>query len=161
MIRALALRLPALSLALLLPNACASAPPPAPAPVASQDNPAPNEPKSLYERLGGLPAIEAVIDSLLKNIAGDVRIAHRFALSDLAAVRGHLVDQVCAATGGPCTYKGKDMKSAHKNQHLTDADFNALVEDLVKALEEHKVPDREKGELLSALAGMRGDIVGQ
>jgi len=141
-----------------LNGACASAPPAEPASAAPA---APVADRSLYERLGGKPAIEAVIDSLLGHIAADARIAHRFAMSDLKALRNHLVDQVCQATGGPCVYKGRDMKAAHKNQHLTDADFNALVEALVKALEDHKVPDREKGELLSALAGMRGDIVGQ
>lgn len=142
---------------------CASAPPPQPAP-ASDAAPAPPPsapaaPKSLYERLGGLPAIGAVVDEFLKNVAGDTRIAHRFALTDLKDLRQKLVDQICQATGGPCTYKGGDMKSVHKGQRVSSADFNALVEDLVKALDTFKVPEKEKGELLSALASMQGDIV--
>lgn len=115
--------------------------------------------KSLYERLGGLPAIGAVVDEFLKNVAGDVRIAHRFALTDLTDLRNKLVDQICQATGGPCTYKGGDMKTVHKGHRISSADFNALVEDLVKALDTFKVPEKEKTELLTALASMQGDIV--
>lgn len=144
--------------------ACASTPPPPPpAPPAPPSPPSTTAeaaaPKSLYERLGGLPAIGAVVDEFLKNVAGDTRIAHRFALSDLGDLRNKLVDQICQATGGPCTYKGGDMKTVHKGQRISTAEFNALVEDLVKALDTFKVPEKEKGELLGALASMQGDIV--
>jgi len=72
-----------------------------------------------------------------------------------------LVDQICQATGGPCTYKGQTMLAAHKGMKITDAEFTALVEDLVKSLDKFKVGAPEKNELLSALGGMKGDIVGQ
>ncbi len=71
-----------------------------------------------------------------------------------------LVDQVCEATGGPCTYTGKSMRDAHKGMKLTEADFNALVEDLTRSLDKFKVGDKEKNELLTALGGMKSDIVG-
>ena len=76
--------------------------------VATPANAAPSTsgPKSLYERLGGKGAIEAVVDQFIANVAADDRINHRFVYADFARLRGHLVDQVCAATGGPCTYKG-------------------------------------------------------
>lgn len=141
--------------------ACASTAPTPATPTAPTAAAIPAAAASLYERLGGKPAIEAVVDTFLGNVAGDARIAHRFALSDLGALRGHLIDQICQATGGPCTYKGRDMKTTHKNQHVTDAEFGALVEDLIKALDTHKVPATEKGELLAALGGMKADIVGQ
>jgi len=64
-------------------------------------------------------------------------------------------------SGGPCKYTGKDMKTAHKGMGITDADFNALVEDLVKALDKNHVGATEKSELLGALGAMKGDIVGQ
>jgi len=115
--------------------------------------------KSLYERLGGKPAIEAVIDEFLKNVATDQRIAHRFALTNLKDLRNKLVDQVCAATGGPCTYTGGDMKTVHRGMRVKSAEFDALVEDLIKALDTFKVPATEKGELLGALGGMKADIV--
>jgi hemoglobin len=119
---------------------------------------------SLYTRLGEKPAIEAVIDKFLANVTADVRINSFFTHLDAAGVaklRGHLVDQVCAATGGPCTYTGKDMVTVHTGMNITDAQFDALVEDLVKALDELGVGEKEKGELLGALGGMRGDIVGK
>ena len=70
-----------------------------------------------------------------------------------------LVDQVCQATGGPCTYTGLDMKTAHQGMGLTNADFDALVEDLTKALDAAGVQQKEKDELLGALGPMRADIV--
>jgi hemoglobin len=118
-----------------------------------------NAPKSLYERLGGKPAIEAVIDQFIANVGADDRINHRFVYTDFPKLRGHLVDQVCAATGGPCTYKGGDMKSVHENQRIDEAAWTALVEDLIAALDELKVPAQEKGELIGALATMHNDIV--
>jgi len=72
-----------------------------------------------------------------------------------------LVEQICSATGGPCRYTGRTMKESHRGQDITDADFNAMVGDLVKTLDKFKVPEREKNELLSLLSPMRPDIVGQ
>jgi hemoglobin len=136
-----------------------TASPPAESSAGAATSPATPGDKSLYERLGGKAAIEAVIDELLKNVANDARIAHRFALTDLKDLRNKLVDLVCGATGGPCKYAGGDMKSVHRGQRIKSADFDALVEDLIKALDTFKVPDREKGELLGALAAMKPDIV--
>ena len=116
---------------------------------------------SLYERLGGKPAITAVIDDFIGNVAGDTRINKRFAGADIPRLKARLVDQVCEASGGPCKYTGASMRDAHKGMNITDAEFGALVEDLVKSLDKFKVPAKEKGELLGALGGMKGDIVGQ
>jgi len=117
--------------------------------------------KSLYDRLGGKPAITAVVDDFIGNVAGDARINKRFADANIPQLKTMLVDQICQATGGPCTYKGQTMLAAHKGMKITDAEFTALVEDLVKSLDKFKVGAREKNELLSALGGMKGDIVGQ
>jgi hemoglobin len=116
---------------------------------------------SLYERLGGKPAITAVIDDFVGNVAGDGRINKRFANADIPRLKSRLVDQVCEASGGPCKYTGASMRDAHTGMKITDAEFNALVEDLVKSLDKFKVPAREKNELLGALGGMKGDIVGR
>jgi hemoglobin len=115
--------------------------------------------KSLYDRLGGKKAIKAVVDEFVSNVGADTKINHFFAHTDLKHLKMMLVDQICAATGGPCKYKGKDMKSAHKGMGITEADFNALVGDLVTALDKFKVGEKEKNELLGALGGMKGDIV--
>ena len=116
-------------------------------------------PRTLYDRLGGQPAITAVIDSFVAIVAKDARINKKFAKSDVARVKRMLVDQVCAQTGGPCTYTGRSMKEAHLNMGVTEAEFNALVEDLVTTLNAFNVPKPEQDELLNALGTMKGDIV--
>ncbi len=115
--------------------------------------------KSLYERLGGKSAITAVVDQFVSNVAADGRINSRFACTDIPKLKGHLVDQVCQATGGPCTYQGRDMKRTHLGMQISSADFGALVQDLVAALDKFNVPAGEKSELLGKLGSMKNDIV--
>lgn len=117
--------------------------------------------KSLYERLGGLPAIQAVVDDFVANVAADTRINRRFANANIPLLKKHLVDQVCEATDGPCKYTGRSMRETHRGMNITEAEFNALVEDLVKTLDKLKVPAKEKTELVLLLAPMKNDIVGQ
>jgi hemoglobin len=124
------------------------------------------EKKSLYSRLGGKKAITAVVDQFIANVASDNRINKFFAAAAnnparLNKLKMNLVDQICQATGGPCKYKGQDMVTAHKGMGISDADFGALVEDLVAALNKFNVPQAEQNELLGALASMKGQIVGQ
>lgn len=114
---------------------------------------------SLYNRLGGKTAITAVVDQFVANVAQDQRINGRFATTDIPKLKRHLVDQVCMASGGPCTYAGRDMKTTHAGMKISHADFNALVEDLVGALNKFKVPEAEKNELLGLLGPMKKDIV--
>ena len=121
----------------------------------------PMQQKSLYDRLGGRDAIVAVVDDFVGNVAADNRINYYFAKTDIVRLKRNLVDQICAGTGGPCTYTGRDMKTAHAGMGVTNADFDALVGDLVKSLDKFKVPDKEKGELLGVLGPMRPSIVGQ
>lgn len=115
--------------------------------------------KSLYDRLGGKSSISSVVDQFVAKVAADTRINGRFAITDIRKLKGHLVDQVCMATGGPCTYSGRDMKTAHAGMKISNEDFGAFVEDLMKALDMFKVPVQEKGELLSLLGPMKKDIV--
>ncbi|HEV2041499.1 MAG TPA: group 1 truncated hemoglobin [Casimicrobiaceae bacterium] len=121
----------------------------------------PMQQKSLYDRLGGQGAIVAVVDDFVGNVAADNRINKFFAKTDIPRLKRLLVEQICAGTGGPCTYTGRDMKSAHAGMGINDAQFNALVEDLVKSLDKFKVPEKEKGELLGILGPMKPSIVGQ
>jgi hemoglobin len=115
--------------------------------------------KSLYDRLGGKSAITAVIDRFVGNVAADRRINGRFATTDIPRLKEHMVDQVCSATGGPCLYKGRDMKHTHRGMQISTGDFEALVQDLVAALDTFHVPAGEKRELLDLLGPMQKDIV--
>jgi hemoglobin len=113
----------------------------------------------LYERLGGLDAISAVIDAFVARCADDSRINRKFERSDIPRLKKMLVDQVCEATGGPCTYTGRDMKETHEGMGVTAGEFDALVEDLLATLEEFGVPETERNELLAVLGPMRDAIV--
>src|SRR5574337_1164951 len=86
------------------------------------------EKKPLYDRLGGKPAIQAVVDDFIGNVAGDTRINQRFANANIPRLKTMLVDQICEASGGPCKYTGPPMKAAHAGMKTTAAEFNALVE---------------------------------
>jgi hemoglobin len=114
---------------------------------------------SLYERLGGLDAITAVVDSFVSRSAGDDRINPKFARTDVPRLKKMLVDQVCEATGGPCTYAGRNMRETHDGMGVTAGEFDALVGDLVVTLDEFNVPKAEQDELLGLLAPMRDEIV--
>jgi len=114
---------------------------------------------TLYERLGGKAAITAVVNDFVGRVAADSRINGKFATADIPRLKRLLVEQICTAAGGPCTYTGRDMKTAHAGMGITGPQFDALVEDLVATLDKFKVPAREKNELLSVLGPMKSDIV--
>jgi hemoglobin len=115
--------------------------------------------KPLFERLGGRPAVEAVVDDFLGRVSQDETINSGFAVSDVPRVRQRLIELVCVGSGGPGTYSGRDMKTAHAGLGITTAQFNALVGHLVGTLDKFKVPEAEKGELLAVLGPMKGAIV--
>ena len=121
----------------------------------------PMQQKTLYERLGGKDAITAVVDDFVGNVAADNRINKYFARTDISRLKRLLIEQICAGTGGPCVYTGRDMPTTHKGMGITNADFDALVGDLVKSLDKFKVPEKEKNDLLAILGPMKPSIVGQ
>ena len=110
--------------------------------------------------MGGQPAIVAVVDDFVGNVAADARINKFFANTNIPRLKRLLVEQICAGSGGPCQYTGQSMTEAHRGMGVKDADFNALVEDLVKTLNKFNVPQAEQQELLGVLGPMKGQIVG-
>lgn len=119
------------------------------------------ERESLYDRLGGKDSITTMIDDWVGNVEGDGRINAFFAKTNVPRFKMMLADQICAAAGGPCVYTGDDMRAVHRGMHITDAQFNAMVDDLVQSLEKMSVPAREREDLLAMLRQMEPDIVGQ
>jgi len=115
--------------------------------------------RSLYERLGGMDSITAVVEDFRDRVAADDRINKKFARTDLVRLRKMLIDQVCEATGGPCTYSGRSMKAAHEGMEVTSGEFDALVQDLVATFDHFKVGQKEQGEVLAVLGPLKTDIV--
>ncbi|HJV93324.1 MAG TPA: group 1 truncated hemoglobin [Azonexus sp.] len=116
-------------------------------------------PKSLYDRLGGKAALNAVVGELWTQVAADARINGRFAHTKPEVFGAQLVDFLCVASGGPCKYSGADMKSAHTGMQLSELEFTALAEDTVKALDKFNVPATEKGEVMNMLGSLKGDVI--
>lgn len=116
---------------------------------------------TLYDRLGGVDAITAVVRDFEDRAAKDDRINQKFARTDLARLTKEFVDQVCEATGGPCNYAGRSMKEAHSSMGVTKGEFDAFIEDLVATLDTFKVGKAEQNEILSFLRSFQGEIVEQ
>jgi hemoglobin len=134
-------------------GACASTREPTPAPM-----------PSLYKRLGGREGISGVVNDFAANMLADARVNERFKdkkPAELDQFKSKLADQICEASGGPCSYYGKDMKSAHAGMRISEVEWNATVENLVRALDKNNIDARSKQELLGMLAPMKKDIVGQ
>ena len=114
---------------------------------------------TLYDRLGGVDAVVAVIDDFVARAAADSRINAKFGRTDVPRLKAMLVEQVCAATGGPGTYTGRGMRETHDGMGVTAGEFDALVADLVATLDQFNVPATEQQELLGILGPLRADIV--
>ena len=117
--------------------------------------------RSLFERLGGLPAITAVVKEFVATTGADPRINMFFTNTDVPKLEQAMVDDICERTGGPCKYKGKSMKDAHINMKLETKDFEVFMEDLEKTLDKFQVPAREKAEVLASFRGNQADVVTQ
>lgn len=117
---------------------------------------------SLYERLGGYDALAAVTDDFITRLATDKTLGRFFVgASDNSKmrIRQLVLDQLCAATGGPCVYIGRDMKTSHKGLGITEEDWNISVKHLLATLTKFKVKEKEQKEVAGALTTLKGDIV--
>jgi len=117
---------------------------------------------SLYKRLGGYDALAKVTDDFITRLATDKTLGRFFVgASDNSKmrIRQLVVDQLCAATGGPCVYIGRDMKTAHRGLGITEEDWNIAVKHLVATLNKFKVPKKEEKEVAAALTTLKADIV--
>ena len=118
--------------------------------------------KSLYERVGGYDALAAVVDDFIVRLVTDKQFEKFFAGASNDSkkrIRQHILDQFCAATGGPCVYTGREMKTAHGGLGITNAEWDAAAKHLGASLDKFKVPEKEKGEILAFVTGLKKDIV--
>jgi hemoglobin len=112
-----------------------------------------------FEGLGGKPGIKKIVDTLLPIVLADPRIKESFQDIDMKHLGMRLEEQFCMLSGGPCVYKGKDMVDIHDGLNITNAQFNALAEDLQIAMERNGVPSRIQNKLVAKLAPMQRGIV--
>jgi hemoglobin len=118
--------------------------------------------KSLYERIGGYNALAAVVDDFIVRLVTDKQFEKFFAghaVDSKKRIRQHILDQFCAATGGPCVYTGREMKASHGGLAITNADWEAAAKHLAASLDKFKVPEKEKGEVLAFVTTLKKDIV--
>ena len=124
--------------------------------------PAAAQQATLYKRLGGYDAIAAVSDDFLGRLNADPQFAKFFSghsTDSIKRLRQHVIDFLCFATGGPCVYMGRDMKTVHTGLGITEKDWDVSVKDLVATLDKFNVPAKEKDEVLGAVGGLKKDIV--
>jgi len=118
--------------------------------------------KSLYERVGGYNALAAVVDDFVGRLVADKQFEKFFvghSIDSKKRIRQHILDQFCAATGGPCIYTGRDMKTTHGGLNITEADWDAAAKHLAASLDKFKVAEKEKGEILAFVTTLKKDIV--
>jgi hemoglobin len=119
------------------------------APAAAQAAPQNDQ---LYKAFGEKTGLIALMDDFMVRLLADPRTGPHFRPSNQQRVKEQLVDQLCALSGGPCIYKGADMKSAHANLDIKKSDFHALVEVLQQSMDAKGIPFRRQNEMLALLA---------
>jgi hemoglobin len=119
--------------------------------------------RPLYERVGGEPVIVKVVDDFVAKYLANPKVQEehkaRFQKGDVAGLKKKLVDTIGQATGGPQKYAGKGIKAAHKGMGIGGTDFDLMLADLGKALDDNKVAPADRDELLGILGKMRPDVV--
>jgi hemoglobin len=115
--------------------------------------------KTLYDRLGGGDAINALTESWVARVGGDDRANGKFVRTDIERLMKEVVDQLCEATGGPCTYTGRSMLETHAGMKVTAGEFDVVMQHLDATLDELNIPKTEHDELVGLLRPMRADIV--
>ena len=114
---------------------------------------------TLYKTFGEKPGLVKLMDDFMVRLLADPRTGPHFKPANQQRVKEQLVDQFCVVSGGPCEYKGADMKSSHANLDITKADFNALVEVLQHAMDAQGIPFRDQNKLLARLAPLHRDTI--
>ena len=124
-------------------------------PAFAQNPPSPE----LFQSFGGTPGLVKLMDDFMVRLLADPRTGPHFKPANQQRVKEQLVDQFCQVMGGPCVYKGADMKSSHSNLDIKKSDFNALVEVLQQTMDAQGIPFREQNKLLALLAPMHRDTI--
>jgi hemoglobin len=120
------------------------------------------EKKSLYERLGGHDAINAVANDLLPRLQGDPKLGRFWAHRGEDGVKREkqlLVDFLCSCAGGPVYYRGRDMALCHRGMRISESDWSAFLGHAAATLAKFRVPDAEQHEVVAFVQSLKKDIV--
>lgn len=129
-------------------------------PVLAQANPAPpGQTDELFRSFGEKAGLVRLIDDFMVRIVADERLGPFWKDTNLKQVKTQLVDQFCVITGGPCVYKGDDMKQVHGGMKIRKSDFNALVELLQVSMDGQGIAFSAQNQLLAKLAPMHREII--
>ena len=112
-----------------------------------------------YDRVGGGPAIKAVVDRFYELVLGDQRLAGFFTDSDLTQLKRHQVLLISQVMGGPAQYDGRDLQQAHSGLDISGDEFNQVVSYLAQALSEAGVPPEIIARVGDRLAATKTDVV--
>lgn len=112
-----------------------------------------------YQAFGAKPGRVALMDDFMTRLLADPRTSPHFQPANHEHVKKQLVEQFCALGGGPCVYKGVDMKTAHAELDIKKPGFNALVEVLQQSMDAKAIAFRQQNEMLALLAPTHRDII--
>ncbi len=115
--------------------------------------------ETLYARLGGRPAIEAIASDIFDNHTKNPIVQKRYVNSDPAEVKRLVAEMCCAGFGGPEEYTGRDMVTTHTGMNINEAEFVAVIDDVLDALDKNNVGQKEKDEILCILYSLKPEIV--
>ncbi|MGE0467593.1 MAG: group 1 truncated hemoglobin [Steroidobacteraceae bacterium] len=124
-----------------------------------------DQPRALYDRLGGVYSIATVVDDFIERLLVNDTLNANPAISQArahvpkAGLKFQVTALVCEATGGPCKYTGRAMKESHQQLHITEGQWQAMVADFRRTLDKFKVPAREQEELIIIVGSTKNDIV--
>ncbi len=115
--------------------------------------------ESLFQRIGGMPMLQTIVDELIDEVAADPALNRSFHKVNLQRVKDLLTEQLCELAGGPCEYTGENMTLVHAGQNITEKEFNGMVESLIAIMQRERIGIRERNELLRLLAPMKREVV--
>jgi hemoglobin len=118
--------------------------------------------ESLFEQLGGFPAVDAAVDIFYRRVLKDPRVSRFFEDTDMDAQREKQKAFLSMVFGGPNEYQGKDLRNAHTKlvaQGLDDSHFDAVAEHLQATLERLDVPEPLVAQVMAIAASTRNDVL--
>ncbi|MDP2283026.1 MAG: group 1 truncated hemoglobin [Pseudohongiella sp.] len=119
-----------------------------------------NSQQSLYDEIGGQAVLETLVDNFIMEIASDNRVLPRFLDSNVNRFREKMIEHMCLLADGPCIYTGDDMVQVHAGMNINSAEFNAIVEDLMSAMDKTGIVLSAQNQILERMAPLRPQVIG-